>query len=357
MNLFLKGEFMTVAFPLVAFIAILVVLYFIYRYVFKLIKNRVSRSNNKLDNFIIELFKIPALWLLYWVLFKVFSHFYLSDLSIFPCLEHINTLLIIFSVTWILLKIIKAGEYYFLQKFDINSDNNLNARKNITQIKVFKGIANSMIIIIAISISLLTFQQARTIGVSLLTSAGIVGIIVGFAAQKSIGLILAGIQIAITQPIRLDDVVIVEGEWGRIEEITITYVIVKIWDERRLVLPITWFLENPFQNWTRSTADILGTVYLKVDYSFPVESLRAALPDMVKNNPNWDGKVLNVQVTDTNDRTKELRVLLSSSDSSKNWDLRTQMREKVIDFINDNYPETFAKIRIKNMDIAEQKEI
>jgi len=214
---------------------------------------------------------------------------------------------------------------------------------------VFKGIANSIIIIIAISISLLTFEQARTIGLSLLTSAGIIGIIVGFAAQKSIGLILAGIQIAITQPIRLDDVVIVEGEWGRIEEITLTYVVVKIWDERRLVLPITWFLEKPFQNWTRTNADIIGTIFIKVDYTFPVESLRIAIPEMLKGNINWDGRVFNVQVTDTDERSKEVRVLLSSSDSSKNWDLRTEIREKLIDFINENYPDTFAKIRIKNI--------
>jgi small-conductance mechanosensitive channel len=212
---------------------------------------------------------------------------------------------------------------------------------------VFKNIANSIIVIIAIAVSLLTFEQARTIGLSLLTSAGIVGIIIGFAAQKSIGMILAGIQIAITQPIRLDDVVIVEEEWGRIEEITLTYVVVKIWDERRLVLPVSYFLEKPFQNWTRNSADILGTIFLYVDYSFPVESIRAALPDMLKENPDWDRRVMNVQVTNTTEQHKEIRVLLSSSDASKNWDLRTAIREKLIDFINVNYPDTFVKIRIK----------
>jgi small-conductance mechanosensitive channel len=256
--------------------------------------------------------------------------------------------LIIFSITWISIQFIKAGEYYLLRKFDIEASDNLKARKNLTQIKVFKGIASSIIIVVAISISLLTFEQARTIGVSLLTSAGIIGIIVGFAAQKSIGLILAGIQIAITQPIRLDDVVVVEDEWGKIEEITLTYVVVKIWDERRLVLPITWFLEKPFQNWTRSAANIIGTVFIYVDYSFPVESIRTILPEMLKENTNWDKRVVNVQVTKVTEQYKEVRILVSSSDSSKNWDLRTQIRKKLIDFINDNYPETFAKIRIKS---------
>jgi len=144
-------------------------------------------------------------------------------------------------------------------------------------------------------------------------------------------------------------VVIVEGEWGRIEEITLTYVVVKIWDERRLVLPVTQFLEKPFQNWTRASADIIGTVFIYVDYSFHVESIRQALPEMLKGNANWDGRVANVQVTDVTDHSKEVRLLLSSSDSSKNWDLRTSMREKLIDFINDNFPDTFAKIRIKTM--------
>src|ERR1035437_837742 len=332
----------------VSFLALLVLVYFVYRFFFSRLKRRVLRLNKVYSNHVVDLFNIPALWLIYWILFKIVSHIYLSNLFIFPYLLHANTLLIIFSITWISIQFIKAGEYYLLRKFDIEASDNLKARKNLTQIKVFKGIASSIIIVVAISISLLTFEQARTIGVSLLTSAGIIGIIVGFAAQKSIGLILAGIQIAITQPIRLDDVVVVEDEWGKIEEITLTYVVVKIWDERRLVLPITWFLEKPFQNWTRSAANIIGTVFIYVDYSFPVESIRTILPEMLKENTNWDKRVVNVQVTKVTEQYKEVRILVSSSDSSKNWDLRTQIREKLIDFINDNYPETFAKIRIKS---------
>lgn len=231
-------------------------------------------------------------------------------------------------------------------RLDIVAKNNLDARSRLTQIKVFKVIINSIIIILAIAIGLLTFDKVRSIGISLLTSAGILGIIVGFAAQKSIGMILAGIQLAITQPIRLDDVVIVEGEWGRIEEITLTFVVVKIWDERRLILPVTWFLEKPFQNWTRSTADITGTIFLYVDYSFPVESIRKILPGLLADNPDWDSRMWNVQVTNTNEQYKEIRVLLSSSDASKNWDLRAAVREKLIDFINTNYPDAYCKIRI-----------
>lgn len=153
-------------------------------------------------------------------------------------------------------------------------------------IKVFNNIANTIVITLAFAAALLTFEQARGIGVSLLTSAGVVGLIVGFAAQKSIGMILSGIQLAITQPIRLDDVVVLEGEWGRIEEITLTYVVVKIWDERRLVLPINYFLEKPFQNWTRTTSSIMGTVFIFVDYGFPVDELRNELPNMLQGNKN-----------------------------------------------------------------------
>jgi len=332
-----------------SFLGILLLVYFIYSYFFPVIIRKIFHSGDKRESFLIQLFKLPALWLIYWILLKIFSSYFLTELPIFPYLEHLNTILIIFFVAWILIQVIKAGEYFLMKKYDMEAADNLRARKNLTQIKVFKAIANTMIILIAISIGLLTFQQARTIGVSLLTSAGILGIIVGFAAQKSIGLILAGIQIAITQPIRIDDVVVVENEWGRIEEITLTYVVIKIWDERRLVLPVTWFLEKPFQNWTRSSADIIGTIFIYVDYSFPVDSIRTLLPELLKDNTDWDRRVVNVQVTNATEKFKEIRVLLSSANSSRNWDLRTEIREKLINFINENYPDSFATSRIKTI--------
>jgi len=347
MNQYITNESFKLIVASISFIALLLIIYFIYRYIFHFLKKKVSRSPGKLDDFILDLFKIPALWLFYWVLLKIFTHVFLSDLPFFTILLHIDTLLLIFAIAWISIQFVKAGSYYLQGKFDIGISDNLNARSRLTQIKVFKGIVNSLIVVIAISIGLLTFQQVRTIGLSLLTSAGIIGIIVGFAAQKSIGMILAGIQLAITQPIRLDDVVIVEGEWGRIEEITLTFVVVKIWDERRLVLPVTWFLEKPFQNWTRTGSEITGTIFLYVDFSFPVEIIRDELPAMLKANPDWDGRLWNVQVTKTAEQYKEVRILVSSSDASKNWDLRASIRENLIDFINKNYPDTFAKIRYK----------
>jgi small-conductance mechanosensitive channel len=348
MNQYLDTENFRLVIATISFLALLVLIFFLYRLILKSLKKKVTQSSSKVDDFLLDLFKVPALWLFYWILLKIFTHVFLNKLPFFHSLVHIDTLLLIFSIAWILIQVIKASAFYLQSKFDIGVADNLNARKNLTQLKVFKGIANSIIVIIAIASGLLTFEQARTIGLSLLTSAGIVGIIVGFAAQKSIGMILAGIQLAITQPIRLDDVVIVEGEWGRIEEISLTYVVVKIWDERRLVLPVTWFLEKPFQNWTRTGADITGTVFLYVDYSFPVESIREALPEMLKSNSDWDGRTWNVQVTNTTDKFKEVRILVTSADASKNWNLRTLIREKLIEYINMNYPDTFAKIRIKS---------
>jgi small-conductance mechanosensitive channel len=349
MKQYLTNETVNLVIATSSFIAILVIVFFVYRYIFSYFRKKVLRTPGIIDNFILNLFKIPGLWVIYWILLKVFTHIFLNELKSFSYFLHINTLLLIFSLTWISIQFVKAGAYYLQSRLDIGLADNLHARKSLTQIKVFKAIVNTVIIVIAIAAGLLTFEQAKNIGLSLLTSAGIIGIIVGFAAQKSLGLILAGIQLAITQPIRLDDVVIVEGEWGRIEEITLTYVVVKIWDERRLVLPVNYFLEKPFQNWTRTNADIMGTIFLYVDYSFPVENIRIALPDMLKGNPDWDGRIWNVQVTKATEQYKEIRVLLSSADASKNWDLRTVIREKLIDFINDNYPDTFAKIRIKSL--------
>lgn len=332
----------------VIFVGVFILLLLISNYFYKRLRRYVSRTPGKIDDFILELFRLPLLWLLFWILFKIFSSATLNRFAFSTYVSQINNILLIFSVAYILTKLVKAGAYYLQNKLDITQADNLLARKSLTQLKVFQGIINTLIIIVAISISLLTFDKAKAIGVSLLTSAGILGIVVGFAAQKSLGLILAGIQIAITQPIRLDDVVIVEGEWGRIEEISLTYVVVKIWDERRLILPVTYFLEKPFQNWTRNNSDILGTIFLHVDYNFPVKVLREVLPAMLEGNPDWDKRVCNVQVTNTTDRYKEIRILLSSSNSSANWDLRTDIREKLIDFINTNYPESFVKIRIKN---------
>jgi small-conductance mechanosensitive channel len=197
----------------------------------------------------------------------------------------------------------------------------------------------------AVACILMLFQQVRHVGTSLLASAGIMGIIAGVAGQKTLANLIAGFQIALAQPIRLDDVVIVEGEWGRIEEITLSYVVVHIWDDRRLVLPLTYFVEKPFQNWTRNSAQLLGSVFVWVDYSFPLEEGRKALGRIIESSPLWDRRFWNLQVTDTSEKTMQLRVLATSQDSSKSWDLRCEIREKFIAYIQEHHPQSLPFVR------------
>jgi small-conductance mechanosensitive channel len=193
----------------------------------------------------------------------------------------------------------------------------------------------------------MTFDEVRRVGVSILASAGIVGIIVGFAAQRSLGNLIAGIQIAITQPMRLDDVVVVEGEWGRIEEITLTYVVVRIWDQRRLVVPITYFMERPFVNWTRTTAELLGTVYLYADYTIPVERVREELHRILEASDLWDRRAWGLVVTNTTEKSVEMRALMSTQDSSSAWSLRCHVREKLLEFLQKHFPHSLPMVRLK----------
>jgi len=260
--------------------------------------------------------------------------------------QHIFTLLTIFLVTWLIINAIRSIRIVLLRRYDLDTKDNLKARKMHTQLRVFERLLIAVVLVIAIGIALMSFDKIHKIGVSLLASAGIAGIIIGFAAQKSIGLILAGFQIAITQPIRLEDVVIVEDEWGWIEEITLTYVVVRIWDKRRLILPISYFIEKPFQNWTRTTAEILGTVFIYVDYRFPVEKMREALTEILESTDLWDGQVNVLQVTDAKESTLELRALVSAVDSPTAWDLRVLVREKLVEFVQKNYPEYLPQTRV-----------
>jgi len=329
-----------------SFLLALVVLFFGHRSLFRFLKKRADQSPSALDDSIVQMVSTPSLFIFLWLAVSGFGHIQLAGHPLSVWFDKLNTLLLIFFVAWLAIKGVKATSCFVQRTIDLKAPDNLRARKSMTQLLVFQAIADTLIVITALLISLLTFDAARTIGLSLLTSAGILGVIVGFAAQKSLGMVLAGLQIAMTQPIRIDDVVVVENEWGRIEEINLTYVVVKIWDERRLVLPVTYFLEKPFENWTRTGASILGSVFLYLGYDVLVGHLRDALNRMLDDNPDWDRRVANVQVTDTAERYKLVRILVSSADSSKNWDLRTTLREQMIDFLNANFPDAFARTRV-----------
>lgn len=268
--------------------------------------------------------------------------------------QHARTLILIFSFTWFIVLGIRIGKNQFLKQFDVTINNNLRARKFYTQFNIIERIAIFIVVLFAVGIALLTFDEIKEVGVSILTSAGIVGIVLGISAQKVFGTIFAGIQIAIAQPIRIDDVVIVEGEWGRIEEIKLTYVVVKIWDQRRMVLPTTYFIETPFQNWTRNSSDILGTVYIYTDYGLPVDELREEFTRLLNSTNLWDKKVNVIQVTDLTEKTMELRALMSAHNASIAWDLRVYIREHLLKFIQQNYPESLPRSRVEIKDIKDR---
>ncbi len=252
----------------------------------------------------------------------------------------------IMAGSWLLIRCVRILREVVVNAFDVQAADNLQARKIHTQVRVVEQIIVAGIVFLALVVILMSFEKIRHLGVSMMASAGVMGIILGFAAQKSIATLFAGIQIAMTQPIRVDDVVIVEGEWGRIEEITLTYVVVKIWDLRRLVVPITYFLEKPFQNWTRVSADILGTIFIFTDYTVPVDAVRDELRRICEGSDLWDKKVCGLQVTNATETTLELRALVSARDASMAWDLRCFVREKLVAFLQKNYPQALPRTRL-----------
>lgn len=292
-------------------------------------------------------FIIPFLLLLIALFFKIFIEKY--DLVADDWYDFFNktgSILLILSIAWASIAVLRTSKKVILSKLDMNQENNLKQRKFLTQFNIMESIIYFLIVLIAIGSSLMLFEEVRQLGISLFASAGVAGIIIGFAAQKLIATVLAGIQIAITQPIRLDDVVIVENEWGRIEEITLTYVVVKIWDQRRLVVPSTYFFEKPFQNWTRTSAEIMGTVFLYTDYHVSFDALREELTRLLESTPLWDKRVNVLQVTDAKEYGVEIRALVSAKDSPTAWDLRVFIREKLIEFIQKNYPESLPRTRV-----------
>jgi small-conductance mechanosensitive channel len=262
-------------------------------------------------------------------------------------ISHFIQILLIALFGWIAIKMAYIFRDAFLNHYDINVRDNMRARSMHTQVRMIANIIAVIIVLLTVSFILMSFSEVRHIGVSILASAGVFGIVIGFAAQKTLENLISGIQIAIAQPIRLDDVVIIENEWGWIEEITLTFVVVRIWDLRRLVVPISYFLEKPFQNWTRTSADLLGTVIIYTDYTIPVKEVRNELTRILENSPHWDKKVNVLQVTDATDKTIELRALMSAADSPVMWELRCEVREKLLEFLQKRFPECLPRIRIE----------
>ena len=230
-------------------------------------------------------------------------------------------------------------------KYKLDVEDNLRARQVETRIDILGRTAVIVVVIIAFALAAMAFPSVRALGTTLLASAGVAGIVLGIAARPLFENLIAGVQLALAQPIRIDDVVIVEGEYGHIEQIASTFVVVRLWDQRRMVLPLTYFIEKPFQNWTRTGSALLGTVFLYVDYSVPLEPLRAELPKMLESEPKWDGAVQAIQVTDAKETTIELRILVSARNSADLFDLRCNVRERMIAFLQQNHPTALPTTR------------
>ncbi|WEA02288.1 mechanosensitive ion channel family protein [Mucilaginibacter sp. SJ] len=339
---------------IIALVAVLVglIIKFIITRLFKFYAKKTDASYSILRSILVNLGPAVAYFIPLF-LFNILSPLMRMNPVYYRPLDKTFEILLTISFAGLLVRSVRILEDYIYHTYDLNKVDNLKERKVRTQIQFIRKIIVVTIIFLTIAIILLSFESMRKIGTGLLTGVGIGGIIVGFAAQSSLGNLLAGFQIAFTQPIRIDDVLVVEGEWGRVEEITLTYVVLKIWDERRLILPINYFIQKPFQNWTRTSADILGTVFLYMDHTAPINAIREEFERLIVKSNLWDKRVKVVQVTDVKEHTIEIRVLMSSRTSSDAFDLRCYIRENLVTFIQKNYPDSLPRSRNEISNLGE----
>lgn len=287
----------------------------------------------------------PAQWVLPLVALQLALQGMPEDLRGVPQAQHGTGVLCILALTWFAMRALRGVADGVIAMHPVSVADNLAARRIHTQTRVLSRIASATAFVAGVAFVLMTFPRARQLGASLLASAGVAGLVIGLAARSVFSNLLAGLQIALAQPIRIDDAVIIEGQFGRIEEITSTYVVVKIWDERRLVVPLNWFTEHPFENWTRSGAELLGSVLLWVDFSLPVDEVRAEAKRLCEASPLWDQRVFSVAVTDSNERAMQVRILVSAGDSGRNFDLRCMLREQLIRYLHERHPLALPRLR------------
>ncbi len=254
-------------------------------------------------------------------------------------------LAVIGLVGWSVMRGLNTAATLYLMRFRLDTEDNLLARKHLTQVRILLRTADVLILVITVSAALMTFEPVRQYGVSLFASAGVAGLVVGLAARPVLSNLLAGVQLAVTQPIRIDDVVIVEGEYGLVEEINATYVVLKLWDWRRLIVPLTYFIEKPFQNWTREGSPLIGSVKLSLDYTAPVDRIREKAKEFAEKSALWNGTVFNVQVIDSSAETMLVRILVSANSASASSDLCSEIREKVIGFLVREHPHALPRNR------------
>lgn len=260
--------------------------------------------------------------------------------------HHALVLGLIAGVSWLFVRLVTAVGDVAMSQLNVDVPDNRRVRKRRTQVVVSRRVSGVAVTVVALASMLMTFSQARAFGTSLLASAGVIAAIVGFAAQTTLGNVLAGLQIAFSDALRLDDVVVVQGEWGRVEEISLTHVVLHLWDERRLVLPVSYFTQNPFENWTQHEARVVGTVLLYLDFSVPVDEVRREAQRLIEASPLWDRRDWVVQVVDTTPTTMVVRVLASAADAPSAFDLRCDVREKLIGWLAEHYPHALPRLRV-----------
>jgi small-conductance mechanosensitive channel len=317
----------------------------VHAILFWVARRAVRRTDNVLDDALVRRASTPLRLLLpLFAVIAVFDSMPPPD-RIQSVADHALSLVMVAGIAWLLVSLTRVVDDVVEARFPLDVADNLESRRVVTLARFFRRFVTTIILVVATAIMLMTFSAIRHLGTSILASAGIAGLIAGIAARPVLSNLLAGVQIALTGPIHIDDVVVVEGEWGRIEEISRTYVVVRIWDLRRLILPLTYFIEKPFQNWTRVTADILGTVYVHADYRLPVDEVRDELHHILEGSGLWDGKVWNLQVTGVSETTLELRALMSAPDSGKAWELRCLVRERLMNYLQREHPDKLPRVR------------
>lgn len=260
-------------------------------------------------------------------------------------IAHLLSIGLLAALTWLVIGLVEAFESVVTMRYSIDVSDNLTQRKIQTQTRVLVRALQILIAILGAAAILMTFPAIRQFGTSLLASAGLAGLVVGLAARPVVANLIAGVQIALTQPLRLDDVVVIGGEWGRVEEITSTYVVVKIWDERRLIVPLAKIIEEPFENWTRTSSSVLGTVTMHTDIGTSLDGLRAELKRLCEATDQWDKRVCILQVTEAQERTMVVRALMSATDSGRLWNLRCAVREGLLRYIQDRDATALPRIR------------
>lgn len=268
--------------------------------------------------------------------------------------DHILLIALIASAAWLAVACLMIIEALMLTHFSVDVADNRHARRLRTQVILGRRIGIALVVILALGISLLTFPDVRALGAGILASAGLVSIVAGLAVQSALVNVFAGLQLAFTDAVRVDDVVVVQKEWGRIEEITLTYVVVHIWDDRRLILPSTYFTTTPFENWTRRRSEVMGTVEFDLDWRAPVEAMRSELKTLLADTQLWDERVGVLQVTDATSGFVRVRILVSAADSAALFDLRCLIREELVSFLQQHYPQALPHMRWESVNSAQQ---